>query len=80
MDYRDSPEQRSMRLSLRRWLVENRPAVAPGDHVALRRWQASLFGAGWLGLSWPVIYGGRGMDMLIEVILHEELAAAQAPP
>jgi hypothetical protein len=47
---------------------------------ALRAWQRSLFDAGLLGGSWPVEWGGnRDHDVLYELIVSEELAAAKAP-
>jgi alkylation response protein AidB-like acyl-CoA dehydrogenase len=43
------------------------------------RWDEQLAAAGWLGLTWPVEYGGRGAPTYHEVVLNEELARAQAP-
>src|SRR3990172_7745388 len=46
----------------------------------LREWQKRLFDAGFIGLTWPKEYGGRGLTFLEEFILHEEMALAKAPP
>ncbi len=46
----------------------------------LREWQRRLYEAGFLGLTWPKEYGGRGLSFMEELIFHEELALAKAPP
>ena len=46
----------------------------------LREWQKRLFDAGFIGLTWPKEYGGRGLTFMEEFILHEEMALAKAPP
>jgi alkylation response protein AidB-like acyl-CoA dehydrogenase len=43
------------------------------------RWLTELYDGGWVGLSWPVEYGGRGLSPLYESILNEELGAAGLP-
>ena len=35
--------------------------------------------AGWVGISWPKEYGGRGATLIERVIWDEEYAAARAP-
>ncbi len=90
MDYDDSPEEAAFRLRLREWLAANDPGPpAPisdsaAEHAYKKRWQQMLYAGGWLGLSWPREYGGRGLDPFYEAILNEELGAAgiahAAPP
>ncbi|MBI2544542.1 MAG: acyl-CoA dehydrogenase family protein, partial [Candidatus Rokubacteria bacterium] len=46
----------------------------------LRDWQKKLYDAGFIGLTWPKEYGGRGLTFMEEFILHEEMALAKAPP
>lgn len=45
----------------------------------LRDWQRRLYEAGWLGLTWPVDSGGRGLSALHQAVFNRELAAARAP-
>src|SRR5207244_3033053 len=47
--------------------------------AALRGWQRTLHGGGWVGIHWPRAYGGRGASAVEHYILQEELAAARAP-
>ena len=50
------------------------------DEVAfLRVWQGRLAAAGFVGVTWPVEYGGRAADPLHHYIVQEELARARAP-
>ena len=51
----------------------------PASIETLRDWQRRLFEAGFLGLSWPVEYGGQGKTIVYSAILSEEMARARAP-
>jgi alkylation response protein AidB-like acyl-CoA dehydrogenase len=59
------------------------PWPEPADLVAKmpfwRSWQQMLFEAGYAGASWPIQYGGGGMDARRRAILSEELDRAGAP-
>ena len=44
-----------------------------------RTWQASLAADGWVGVTWPESYGGRGAGPTEHFIVQEELARARAP-
>jgi alkylation response protein AidB-like acyl-CoA dehydrogenase len=87
VDYRDSPEEAAFRAGLRAWLERNVP-TEPVDWLdveaadgALRRWQRSLHAAGYLGLTWPVRHGGRGLSPVYDAILNEEAGRiATCPP
>jgi alkylation response protein AidB-like acyl-CoA dehydrogenase len=39
-----------------------------------------MYDAGFMGLTWPKEYGGRGLTFMEEMILQEEIALAKAPP
>jgi len=52
----------------------------PEAYDLLRRWQHKLYDAGFVGLTWPKEYGGQGLTFLEEMILHQEMALAKAPP
>ena len=38
-----------------------------------------MHAAGWVGLSWPKEYGGRGANFMQQVIFDEEFTRARAP-
>jgi hypothetical protein len=92
MDFADSPEHAAFRAEFRRWLEENLPheicvddaadqRVAP-DHDTLEKriaWQKKMHAAGWVGISWPKEYGGRGASFMQQVIFDEEYFRARAP-
>ncbi len=92
MDFSLTPEQQSFREHVRAWLAANVPAEwtrqvmagaavrRPETYEFLRGWQRTLAEAGFIGLTWPKEYGGRGLTHVEELILHEELALAKAPP
>ena len=78
MDFKLSPEQERFRADLRQWLEAN----GPGDWGRIRSklstreaqaefliaWQRKLHAAGYVGLSWPTAYGGRGATVLVQAI------------
>jgi alkylation response protein AidB-like acyl-CoA dehydrogenase len=90
MDFRDTPEEAAFRADVRTWLRAtltdawfDDPDPSPRDPTRseeLRRWwQRELYDAGWVGLTWPTDYGGRGGTMVQQVIFNEECARARAP-
>lgn len=92
MDLTLTPEQQAFRDEVRDWLRRNLPQEWTSRLVAgpdvprpevygfLREWQRKLYDAGFLGLTWPKEYGGRGLTFMEELILHQEIALAKAPP
>ncbi|MGH7323537.1 MAG: acyl-CoA dehydrogenase family protein [Candidatus Rokuibacteriota bacterium] len=92
MDFTLTPEQESFRSRVRAWLKENMPrewanrlaasadVPRPEAYDLLRRWQGRLYEAGFVGLTWPKEYGGQGLSFMEEMILHQEMAVAKAPP
>ena len=91
MDFSLTPEQDAFREQVRAWLKENIPrdwsrrvmasaeVPRPEAYQFLRDWQRTLYDAGFVGLTWPKEYGGRGLTFMEELILHEEMALAKAP-
>ncbi len=90
MDFDFTPEQQAFRREVRAWLAVNVPADLRGrgfassradrEHVdRLRDWQRTLHKAGYVGIDWPAEYGGRGVSIMEQVILYEEMARAQSP-
>ncbi|HUI04920.1 MAG TPA: acyl-CoA dehydrogenase family protein [Acidimicrobiales bacterium] len=90
MDLTTTPEQQRLRAELREWLRDHLPwdygvGLPPrfaelAEEVAFgRRWQAVLAGAGWVAVTWPAAYGGRGLGPAEHFVVQEELARARAP-
>jgi alkylation response protein AidB-like acyl-CoA dehydrogenase len=90
MDLRTTAEQEALRSEFRAWLREHLPwpygqGLPPrfddlAETVAFgRRWQSELAAAGWVGVTWPVELGGRGLGALENYVVIEELARARAP-
>jgi len=74
-----------LRDELRAWLAEHRrPDVAvattAAEAMTLRAWQRTLHAGHWVGIHWPVEYGGRGASVRQVAMYNEELARAGAPP
>src|SRR3990172_2959650 len=92
MDLALTPEQMSFRDEVRSWLRTNLPkdwieTIRAGSDISrseaydfLRQWQRKLYDAGFMGLTWPKEYGGRGLTFMEELILHQEMALVKAPP
>ena len=88
MDFRDTPEQAAFREELRAWLDEHLPEELRGhrgggarfDGPEIRQWSRALHDGGWVGISWPAEYGGRGLSPRFQAIYLEEEARAEAPP
>ncbi len=92
MDFTLTPEQQSFRDEVRDWLGKNLPAdwVArlrqgsdvprPEAYRFLSDWQRRMYEAGFVGITWPKEYGGRGLTFMEEMILQEEMALRKAPP
>jgi len=88
VDFRDTPEQAAFREELRTWLDEHLPEELRGhrgggarfDGPEIRQWSRALHDGGWVGISWPAEYGGRGLSPRFQAIYLEEEARAEAPP
>jgi alkylation response protein AidB-like acyl-CoA dehydrogenase len=86
MDYHETTEELAFRTRVREWLLVNAPqnwreeAKTEEQMGALhRRWQRTLYEGGFVGLSWPVEYGGHGLTATYEAILNDELGRADTP-
>lgn len=90
MDFRDSPEEAAFRDEVRGWLDEHLvgefAAIGGVGGVADEsgwetrlEWERLLGRDRWVGMSWPVEYGGRGATFAQQVIFNEEYAKANAP-
>jgi alkylation response protein AidB-like acyl-CoA dehydrogenase len=90
LDFTLTPDQEAFRQRVRSWLQTNIPddwtkfglseVPRPEAYAFLRKWQATLFDAGFIGITWPKEYGGQGLTFVEEMILHQEMALQKAPP
>ena len=90
MDFTLTPDQEAFRQRVRSWLQSNIPddwtkfglseVPRPEAYAFLRKWQATLYDAGFIGITWPKEYGGEGLTFVEEMILHQEMALQKAPP
>jgi alkylation response protein AidB-like acyl-CoA dehydrogenase len=86
MDYRDTAEEAAFRTELRAWLAAAAPTHYgelkdhPERNKMARQFHRSLFEAGYLGMAWPVEYGGRGRSPVYDAILNEEVGRSSTPP
>jgi alkylation response protein AidB-like acyl-CoA dehydrogenase len=92
MDFNYSEEAEQLRREFRAWLETNLPkSRLPNDfgnepmaedrtgwefHLA---WHKKMHAGGWVGISWPSEYGGRGATLEQLVVYNEELVRANAP-
>ncbi len=80
-------QDEAFRAELRAWLTahvtdafrEQRTMTFQEKMTVRRAWQKTLFESGWIGIGWPMEYGGRGATLTQESIYHEEMARARAP-
>jgi alkylation response protein AidB-like acyl-CoA dehydrogenase len=89
MDFDYTPEELKFRKHVRSWLDENRPrgarhrlsAGVPSDDGwdGLVAWHRQLYEGGWIGLSWPTEYGGRGATLMEQIIFNQELGRRKLP-
>ncbi len=91
MDFSYSAADEAFRMEFRRWLEANLPPRDPNyrpdptteeseEGYRLRlEWHRKMHAAGWVGISWPKEYGGRGATLTQTLIYHEELLRARAP-
>jgi alkylation response protein AidB-like acyl-CoA dehydrogenase len=94
MDFHYSSNEEAFRKEVRDWLAQNmkelpnwwnRPDMA-GPEVDSKEyhqfsiwWHRKLYEAGFVGISWPKEYGGRGGTLMEGVVFYEELAKHRAP-
>ncbi len=90
MDYDIAPQETAFRDEVRQWLTDHlvgefaahRGVGSPTDDTAWDvriAWEKELASGGWLGLTWPREYGGRGASLAQEVVFETEYARAAAP-
>ena len=90
MDFKFSPEDEAFRREFRSWLEHHIPRDWRDDELhdpdtleefeRRRAWHRQLYDGGWMCIHWPQEYGGRGASLVQQVIYHQELDRAKAPP
>ncbi len=83
MDLSFTPEEQAFATEVRGWLgshVEVPPRFETiADEVEFgRAWQAELAAGRWVGIHWPVDYGGRGASPVQVAIFNMEYARSRA--
>ena len=92
MDFKYSDEAEAFRREFRAWLDANPPARSIDDdqigefmeagsagwkhHL---EWHRKMHSGGWVGITWPKEYGGRGAKLEQSTVFGEELARIKAP-
>src|ERR1700716_2166563 len=85
MDFDLSDSEKAFRDEVRAWLKVNKPAPGGADEGqkgfidSRRAWQKKLHEAGYVGITWPKEYGGRGAGFMEQLIVNDEMIQAQAP-
>src|SRR5579864_9512504 len=93
MDFNYSEEAETFRREFRAWLEANLPKrsdpsedlggeLMGEDDASWRRhraWHQKMHAGGWVGISWPKAYGGRGATLEQQVVYNEEMVRARAP-
>ncbi|MGH7935078.1 MAG: acyl-CoA dehydrogenase [Candidatus Binataceae bacterium] len=93
MDFNYSEEAEAFRRDFRAWLEVNVPSewhqrnelqgefmrTDDADFEFHRHWHRKMYEAGWVGVSWPKEYGGRGATLEQQVVYNEEMVRANAP-
>jgi alkylation response protein AidB-like acyl-CoA dehydrogenase len=91
MDFSYPEETEAFRKEFRAWLEANLPqdlrgaglggsAEVTDDRLArLREWNRTLADARYAAIAWPEEWGGRGADVLDQVVFAEEMHRVDAP-
>ena len=89
MDFRFTEEQENFRQEVRDFLHRELPSDWPFNGRLAEEsdewwdftlsWLRKLGGKGWIALTWPEEYGGKGRPLMDEVILSEEMAYRRTP-
>src|SRR5260221_10822595 len=80
-------QDEAFRAELRAWLTAHvtdafreQRAMTFQEKMAVRRaWQKTLFESGWIGIGWPMEYGGPGGPLSQGYSFYEKRACAPAP-
>jgi alkylation response protein AidB-like acyl-CoA dehydrogenase len=86
VDFDLSDSEKKFRDEVRTWLKANSPGkdgeaqLEQKEFIDRRRaWQKKLYEAGYIGITWPKEYGGRGLTFMEQLIFNDEMILAHAP-
>src|SRR5437879_12253361 len=86
MDFELNESEKKFRDEVRTWLKANKPhengSADEGQKAFIesrRGWQKKLYDAGYVGITWPKEYGGRGSGFMEQLNFNDEMILAQAP-
>jgi alkylation response protein AidB-like acyl-CoA dehydrogenase len=91
MEFNWSASDEAFRKEFRTWLEANMPKGRKDDGLGMVRedgeddwklrldWHRKMHQGGWVGISWPKEYGGRGASLVQQLIYNEELSRANPP-
>src|SRR5438874_248573 len=86
MDFRLQPQEEALRREVCEFLRtelgtghDSDPAPMPPGYMPAREFELKLGTKGWLGLSWPVEYGGGGRPVSEQFVIEEEIALHRGP-
>lgn len=85
ISWRVNDSVETIRAQLKEWLRYNPPPVVGRDSslesfiTTGREWQKRLAQGRWLAVHWPREQGGRGLSLVEEAIVQEELGRVGAP-
>ena len=85
MDFELDKSEKAFRDEVKAWLKANAPKddsheTSQETLIANRRnWQKKLHDAGYVGITWPKEYGGRGAGFMEQLIFNDEMIVAQTP-
>jgi alkylation response protein AidB-like acyl-CoA dehydrogenase len=92
MDFKFSAQDETFRQEFRSWLQKHKPKIpsvetgmdemhegSSDDWKRRLEWHKTMHAGGWVGISWPKEYGGRGATITQQLIFNEELAKANTP-
>jgi alkylation response protein AidB-like acyl-CoA dehydrogenase len=78
VDLNYSPEDEAFRQRARRWFAEH--PSGPLETLAQKKaWQRTLYDARFVGMGWPLEYGGQDARPMEQAIVAEEMARANVP-
>src|SRR6478752_4292315 len=83
MDLSFTPEEQAFATEVREWLAAHVEVPPRFENIADevefgRTWQAQLAASRWVGIHWPVDYGGRGASPVQVAIFNMEYARSRA--
>ncbi|MGB3438363.1 MAG: acyl-CoA dehydrogenase family protein [Actinophytocola sp.] len=79
MDFDDTQEEAAWRAEVREFLERHREELGSRNDDVARARQATLYDAGFVGVTWPVEAGGRGGTPMQQAIIDQEMARLGLP-